>query len=1261
MNGKPTYEDLEKRIGSLEQEISGYRKVQEELREANRLLEAVLDGVQDIIGIQKPDHTIVRYNLAGYRMLGLDQGAVEGKPCYSLIGRNRPCPVCATKHALTSRKIESVDVYFRELDRHFLCRSNPVLDAQGNVQFIVEQLHDLTKQKESETALRKSEEKYRTLLENLNEVVFALNDKAVITFVSSSIERIGGHKPEELTGRGYIDFVHPDDRQGCIEQFQEILAGVDEPSEYRLLKKDGTPLWVRTNARAIFDDNHQAEIHGTLFDITERKLTEEKLSHTQQQLMTVMDSMDAFVYIADMKTHELLFVNEYGRKAWGNVEGHLCWKALQKRQEGPCPFCTNDRILGSDGLPGGVYEWEFQNTLNGRWYDCRDKAIRWPDGRTVRMEIATDITERKHLENSLRKRLVYEQMLSRISSLAFIAEDLPGFLHESIAIMGQTMSVSRAYLFEHRDEINAMDNTHEWCAEGVTPQGHRLQGLSGDMFPWWMAMLRSGQNLVFSNIEDIPDEQARQTLRQQNILSVLVVPLFVGGRYYGFLGFDECRYHREWPQEDVEILLAIARILSVIVDRKGAEMALREGEAFQRILLNLATGFINPPLEQFDAAINEMLAKIGRFTKLDRAYVFRHDHLRHVTSNTHEWCNEGIKPQIANLQETPFEFFADMIAIWQKGEIVHIPSVAAMPEKHAMKTILSNQGIQSLVLIPLFDGEVNCGFVGFDAVKKEKVFTEKEIALLAVLAEIIENVLAREKAEETLRESEELYRNLFAHHAAVKLIIDPETGSIVDANESAVRYYGWPPEMLRQMKIQDINTLAPGDVEKEMHKAVNEKRTHFEFRHRLADGSIRDVEVFSSRINIRGKNLLHSIIHDITDRNQAERDRKDLQERLQRAEKMETIGLLAGGVAHDLNNVLGIVVGYSELLLFKMDETSGIRREVRKIMDGGERAAAIVQDLLTLARRGVQNRTIVNLNTEIIKCQQTPEFQKLRSFHPNVRITTNLEVDLLNVKGSPVYLGKVFYNLLSNALEAMPEGGTVSVSTRNVYLDRPVLGYDKIREGDYIVLSISDTGEGISAVDIKRVFEPFYTKKVMGRSGTGLGLAVVWGTVKDHNGYINVTSEEGKGSNFSLYFPVTREEIAVDTASVPVKEYTGHAESILVVDDVAGQRELAVQMLQRLQYDVTGVSSGEEACEYLKTHKVDLLVLDMIMDPGMDGLESYRKILEIHPKQKAVIVSGFAETARVAAAQALGAGSYVKKPYVMEKLGLAIRNELEKL
>jgi CheY-like chemotaxis protein len=277
-----------------------------------------------------------------------------------------------------------------------------------------------------------------------------------------------------------------------------------------------------------------------------------------------------------------------------------------------------------------------------------------------------------------------------------------------------------------------------------------------------------------------------------------------------------------------------------------------------------------------------------------------------------------------------------------------------------------------------------------------------------------------------------------------------------------------------------------------------------------------------------------------------------------------------------------------------------------------------------------------------------------------VAFRTELDPELLKIKGSPIHLEKTVMNLISNAAEAIAGGGEVMIRTENRYVDRAIRGYDNVQEGDYVILTVSDNGGGIAAADLDKIFEPFYSKKVMGRSGTGLGLAVVWGTVKDHDGYVTVQSEDGKGSTFTLYLPATREKAADDLQKSSLARCQGRGESILVVDDVAAQREMAATMLAGLGYRVHPVPSGEEALAYLETHPVDLMVLDMIMDPGIDGLETYKRTIGINPRQKAVIVSGFSETDRVREAQRLGAGPYVKKPYVLEKIALAIRDELDR-
>jgi signal transduction histidine kinase len=440
-----------------------------------------------------------------------------------------------------------------------------------------------------------------------------------------------------------------------------------------------------------------------------------------------------------------------------------------------------------------------------------------------------------------------------------------------------------------------------------------------------------------------------------------------------------------------------------------------------------------------------------------------------------------------------------------------------------------------------------------------------------------------------------------------------------------------------------------------------EEFTHDPYRVVTKDEEIKWVDDMTFIRRDENGDITHyeGIVLDISERVSAEHEKEGLRGKLQRSQKMESLGLLAGGVAHDLNNVLSGIVSYPELILMDLPEDSKLRKPIETINESGHRATAIVHDLLTMARGVATPKTPLNLNDIVSDYLNSPEFKKLKHFHPTVMVNTCLDTDLLYMDGSQVHIRKVVMNLVSNASEAIEDSGNVIISTMNRYLDRPQRGYDLVNTGEYVVLSVSDNGSGISSDDLERIFEPFYTKKVMGRSGTGLGLAEVWNTVQDHKGYIDVASDQS-GTTFELYFPITRDELTGKDLLIPIEGYKGNGETILVVDDVASQREISCKMLEKLGYKAIAVSSGQEAVAYLKENTLDLLLLDMIMDPGISGRETYERIIEFKPNQKAIIVSGFAETDEVRETQKLGAGKYIKKPLTLEKIGLAIKDELEK-
>jgi len=524
------------------------------------------------------------------------------------------------------------------------------------------------------------------------------------------------------------------------------------------------------------------------------------------------------------------------------------------------------------------------------------------------------------------------------------------------------------------------------------------------------------------------------------------------------------------------------------------------------------------------------------------------------------------------------------------------------------------------------------------------------------IVEHLRDITKHKKAEVELQQSEERYRSLIENTIEGFFTCEIPSGQFLFLNEQACDIYGYT--LLEGLKLTIWDVISPIDHERirerikdrmEGKKLRSERQIYTSV---LKDGSNIRVEISTSLISLHDCPVVQGVLRDVTEQEQ-------LEQKLQQSKKMEAIGLLAGGVAHDLNNVLSGIVSYPDIILMDLPEDSPLRKPIQTIHNSGQKAAEIVQDLLTLARRGVSAKSVLNLNDVITEYLQSPEYEKLRSYHPDVSIGTNLDKNLLNIEGSSVQLVKMIMNLVSNSAEAQPIGGEITISTYNQHVDTPIQGYEIVKEGDFVVLEIKDTGLGIAAEDLNRIFEPFYTKKVMGKSGTGLGMAVVWGTIHDHDGYIDVDSTEGVGTTFSLFLPVMREKIT-NKELVPVEEYLGAKEKILVVDDVIEQREIAVTILSKLNYSVTSVSSGEEAITYMKDNSADLLVLDMIMDSGIDGFETYRKIKQFHPNQKAIIASGYSETDRVKKSQKLGAGQYIRKPYTLEKIGIAVKKELSK-
>lgn len=450
------------------------------------------------------------------------------------------------------------------------------------------------------------------------------------------------------------------------------------------------------------------------------------------------------------------------------------------------------------------------------------------------------------------------------------------------------------------------------------------------------------------------------------------------------------------------------------------------------------------------------------------------------------------------------------------------------------REIVKETGMSSLAVVPIVHKRGFLGLIAVGNLSPGEPLTQSDVNLLSGIASQTALGIINALSFQKLKDSEKKYRELVQNANSIILRRDSE-GKITFFNEYAQKFFGWSEKEILGKNM--VGTIVPekdsqGNDQTRMIQGIGADprpyRTH-EYENVRSNGE----RVWVSWTNKALRDPQWKIVeilcigNDVTALREAEREKKSLEARLQRAEKMEAIGSLAGGVAHDLNNILPSLISFPDVILVDLPEDSPLRKPVLSIKRAGERAAAIAQDLLTLARRAVPVKTPVNLNEVIVEYLDSLEGSKLQSDYPKVRISKALQPELQPILGSPVHLSKTVMNLVLNAVEAIPEAGRVVLSTKAVQLNEGIRGYEMIEPGAYAVLRVSDTGVGISGKDLEKIFEPFYTKKAMGRSGSGLGMAIVWGTVKDHRGYVDVKSEEGQGTAFDLYFPVPTETPAI--------------------------------------------------------------------------------------------------------------------------------------
>jgi len=518
--------------------------------------------------------------------------------------------------------------------------------------------------------------------------------------------------------------------------------------------------------------------------------------------------------------------------------------------------------------------------------------------------------------------------------------------------------------------------------------------------------------------------------------------------------------------------------------------------------------------------------------------------------------------------------------------------------------------------------------------------------------EYVKDITQQKRAEESLRKSEEHYRSIF-EDSRDAVYITTRDGKFIDANQSALDLFGYSREEMASVNALQlyVHPSDAGKFEKEIEKR-GILRDH-EVTFRKKDGTEMDCLLNTTLRRANDGSILayQGIIRDMT-------EHKKLEAQLLQAQKMEAVGTLAGGVAHDFNNILTTIIGNASLALMEVDKDGTLREEIGEIKTAGERAAALTRQLLAFSRKQIIQPKVLDFNELLAGIEKMLG----RLIGEDIELLTIPGPELWQVETDPGQMEQVIMNLVINARDAMPNGGKLTVETANVDLDGNYFRKHGIEEqvGSYGVISVSDTGSGMDKETREHIFEPFFTTKEIGK-GTGLGLSTVYGIVKQNNGFIWVYSESGQGSTFKVYLPKAKGDVEEEEKERTSVSELGGSETVLIVEDDDSLRNLARKTLQQHGYKVMDAENGEDALRVSKEYEgsIDLMITDVVM-PKMGGKETAERLQPLYPHMKVIYMSGYTDKAIVHHGVLAPELNFIEKPFSPEKLALKVLEVLDK-
>jgi len=1149
---------------------------------------------------------------------------------------------------------------------------------------------DITACKRTEEALRLSEEKFRALIRGSADIIVVVDEKAVIHYESSSTQQLLGYPADYFLGKSAFAFIHGDDADMVRLVFQTVVSRTN-PYKcliFRFLRADGAWIYLEAKASNLLDHAPVKGIVITARDVTERITAEMKLRESEKKIRDLVELLPQIVFEVDQHG-KLTFVNKYGLKLFGYSREDLdkeffIMQVLMPKYHPYIVDSIASALRGEIDYEGREF-WAVKK--NGQEFPVsvysapiiRDGALCGVRG------IAVDITARKHIEKKLRgSEILYRAIFETTGTATIIVEEdtTISLVNSEFASLAKTSKeywegkrswteivaehdkermlgyhhlrrkdhdlVPRKYTF---DFVDAERNTRKvLLTVAMIPGTGKSVASMADIEELERkdASLRESEARLRQIIDLVPHLIFAKNREGRFIMANQAVADLYGTTLTGLIGKGDADFNpnldevSHFRRDDLEVM-------NTGVSKEIAEERITDAAGRVRYLNTIKIPF-QPPSTQDDAILGVATDITSRKEAEEELRKSEEKYRRLMEEAPIGFClidKSGTIQYVNRIIEEE--------SGWSREELIGLNVFAIGFFAEDTKRILMERLAMRLAGAAPLNLEIP--LVGKNG---RKLFVEIRTTILmkddlpygAKLT--IVNITQRKEAEEALRQSEELYRNVLENTQDVFYRSDIK-GALVMINPSFLKVLGY--EAAEDVLGKDIAKdfyAEPEDRERILEEIFRTGAVKdCEARLKRRDGSILTISTNSHLYYDQNGQVagVEGFFHDITDRKKAEEEKRKLETQLYHAQKMEAIGALAGGVAHDFNNVLMGMQGYVSLMLYELqqDHSHSHYQKLQSLEEHIRRGANLTRQLLGFVK-GEKNETIPADIKEIV--QKSTELFGQTHRDINIRVTHEDDLPLVEVDCGQI--DQVLLNLYINASQAMPAGGTIDIKVENIFALDDYSKHLELRPGRYISISVTDTGIGMDDNTRKRIFEPFFTTKATG-GGTGLGLASAYGIIRNHGGLITVTSQIGCGSTFTVLLPASthlqaRPEIQEETA-------TAGSGTILLVDDEISIAETTSMMLENMGYRVYMVGNGHDAVQiYRQRHaEIDLVLLDLIL-PGMSGAKTFAALREINPQVRVLLCSGYCLAGEADKVMQSGCHGFIQKPFRINHLCRIIKD-----